>query len=184
MVPRRIGYTLEWYSIRVVSGREVKARDNILFEAEEAKIDKDIEEIFVPTQKVVEVRQGKKRVKEKVFFPGYILIKMDLNNESRYIIENADGVLNFIGSNNIPIPLRSNEVSRIIGEVEKKEGQPVIECPFNVGDSVKVTDGPFDDFVGFVDEINKDKQKVKVMVSIFGRPTPVELDFFQVELEK
>ncbi len=155
-----------------------------MYEASEAKIASDIEEIFVPTQKVVEVRQGKKKVKEKVFFPGYILIKMDLNPESRYVVENTNGVLNFIGSNNTPVPLRSNEVSRIIGEVEKKEGQEVVECPFNIGDSVKVTDGPFDDFSGYVEEINKDKQKVKVMVSIFGRPTPVELDFFQVELEK
>ena len=175
---------MEWFSIRVISGKEVKARENILFEAEEANIGGNIEEIFVPTQKVVEVRQGKKRVREKVFFPGYILIKMELNDETRYIVENTQGVLNFIGSNNIPVPLRSNEVSRIIGEVEKNEGKEVVECPFNVGDSVKVTDGPFDDFAGLVDEINKDKQKVKVMVSIFGRPTPVELDFFQVELEK
>jgi len=175
---------LEWFSIRVISGKEVKVRENILFEAEEANIGANIEEIFVPTQKVVEVRQGKKRVREKVFFPGYILIKMELNDETRYVVENTQGVLNFIGSNNIPVPLRSNEVSRIIGEVEKKEGQEVVECPFNVGDSVKVIDGPFDDFAGLVDEINKDKQKVKVMVSIFGRPTPVELDFFQVELEK
>ena len=162
----------------------MKARENILFEADEVGISSNIEEIFVPTQKVVEVRQGKKRVKEKVFFPGYILIKMVLTSETRYIVENTNGVLNFIGSNNVPIPLRANEVSRIIGEVEKKEGQEVLKCPFRVGDGVKVTDGPFDDFSGFVEEINEDKQKVKVMVSIFGRPTPVELDFFQVELEK
>mgnify|MGYP001391508966 CR=1 FL=1 len=184
MVFREIGLSLEWYSIRVISGKEVKARESILFEASEAKISTELEEIFVPTQKVVEVRQGKKRVREKVFFPGYILIKMNLTPETRYIVENTSGVLNFIGSNNIPVPLRTKEVSRIIGEVEKKEGQEIVECPFSVGDSVKVTDGPFDDFSGFVEEINKDKQKVKVMVSIFGRPTPVELDFFQVELEK
>jgi len=184
LVFREIGLSLEWYSIRVISGKEVKARESILFEASEAKISTELEEIFVPTQKVVEVRQGKKRVREKVFFPGYILIKMNLTPETRYIVENTSGVLNFIGSNNIPVPLRTKEVSRIIGEVEKKEGQEIVECPFSVGDSVKVTDGPFDDFSGFVEEINKDKQKVKVMVSIFGRPTPVELDFFQVELEK
>ncbi|MBC8298876.1 MAG: transcription termination/antitermination factor NusG [Pelagibacterales bacterium] len=175
---------MEWYSIRVISGKEVKAREDILFEAEEAKIVTDIEEIFVPTQKVVEVRQGKKRVKEKVFFPGYILIKMDLNAESRYVVENTNGVLNFIGSNNVPVPLRAKEVARIVGEVEKIEGKEVVECPFSIGDSVKVVDGPFDDFTGHVDDINSDKQKVKVMVSIFGRPTPVELDFFQVKLEK
>lgn len=175
---------MEWYSLRVISGKEVKAKENIVVEADEQKATAFIDEIFVPTQKVVEVRQGKKKIKEKVFFPGYILIKMELNKESRYIIENTPGVLNFVGSNNEPVPLRQAEVARIIGEVEKSEGQEVVECPFRVGDAVHVTDGPFDDFGGFVEEINKDKQKVKVMVSIFGRPTPVELDFYQVELEK
>ena len=175
---------MEWYSLRVISGKEVKAKENITIEAEESGLTSFIEEIFVPTQKVIEVRQGKKRIKEKVFFPGYLLIKMDLNKESRYFIENAPGVLNFVGSKNEPVPLRQAEVSRIIGEVERSEGQEVMECPFRIGDAVHVTDGPFDDFAGFVEEINKDKQKVKVMVSIFGRPTPVELDFYQVELEK
>ena len=94
---------MEWYSIRVISSKEVKARENILFEADEANIGANIEEIFVPTQKVVEGRLGKKRVKEKVFFPGYILIKMELNDETRYVVENTQGVMNFIGSNNIPV---------------------------------------------------------------------------------
>ena len=176
--------SFNWFSLRVISGKERVVEDTILYESKRENIEDSIEEVFVPFEKVVKIVNSKKVIKERVFFPGYILIKMNLTPETRYIVENTSGVLNFIGSNNIPVPLRTKEVSRIIGEVEKKEGQEIVECPFSVGDSVKVTDGPFDDFSGFVEEINKDKQKVKVMVSIFGRPTPVELDFFQVELEK
>lgn len=174
---------MKWYSLRVISGREKKIKDNILYEIEENNIPKTVENIFVPTEKVVEVRGAKKRVKEKVFFPGYILIKMLLTKETRYVVENAQGVLNFIGANNVPVALRDEEVKRIIGEVERKEGKEILETPFRLGDPVKVIDGPFTDFAGFVEEVNKDKQKVKVTVSIFGRPTPVELDFYQVELE-
>ena len=108
---------------------------------------------------------------------------MLLTKETRYVVENTQGVLNFIGANNVPVALRDEEVKRIIGEVERKEGKEILETPYRLGDPVKVIDGPFTDFAGFVEEVNKDKQKVKVTVSIFGRPTPVELDFYQVELE-
>ncbi len=174
---------MKWYSLRVISGREKKVKDNILYEVEENKIPETVENIFVPTEKVIEVRGAKKKVKEKVFFPGYVLIKMLLNKETRYIVENTQGVLNFISANNEPVALREEEVKRIIGEVERKEGKEILETPYRIGDAVKVVDGPFTDFAGFVEEVNKDKQKVKVTVSIFGRPTPVELDFYQVELE-
>ena len=174
---------MKWYSLRVISGREKKVKDNILYEVEENKIPETVENIFVPTEKVIEVRGAKKKVKEKVFFPGYVLIKMLLNKETRYIVENTQGVLNFISANNEPVALREEEVKRIIGEAERKEGTEILETPYRIGDAVKVVDGPFTDFAGFVEEVNKDKQKVKVTVSIFGRPTPVELDFYQVELE-
>ena len=174
---------MKWFSLRVISGREQKVKENIFYELEDNDLQEAIENIFVPTEKVIEVRGNKKRVKEKTFFPGYILIKMILTKESRYVVENTQGVLNFIGSKNQPVPLRDNEVRRIIGEVEKKEGQETLKTPFRIGDAVKVTDGPFSDFAGYVEEVDNDKQKVKVTVSIFGRPTPVELDFFQLELE-
>ena len=174
---------MKWFSLRVISGKEQKVKENIFYELEENSLQESIENIFVPTEKVIEVRGSKKRVKEKTFFPGYILIKMILTKESRYVVENTQGVLNFIGSKNQPVPLRDNEVRRIIGEVEKKEGQETLKTPFRVGDAVKVIDGPFSDFAGYVEEVNNDKQKVKDTVSIFGRPTPVELDFFQLELE-
>ena len=174
---------MKWFSLRVISGREQKIKENIFYELEENNLQDLIENIFVPTEKVIEMRGSKKRIKEKTFFPGYILIKMVLTKESRYVVENTQGVLNFIGSKSQPVALRDNEVKRIIGEVEKKEGQETLKTPFKIGDPVKVIDGPFSDFTGYIEEVNNDKQKVKVTVSIFGRPTPVELDFFQLVLE-
>ena len=120
-----------------------------------------------------------------MFFPGYILIKMNLNANTKHVVENTQGVLSFVGpKGKAPVPLRSAEIKRIFGEVERKEGIEILEVPFNKGDQVKVVAGPFIDFTGTVENVNEDKQKVKVVVSIFGRPTPIELDFFQVELEK
>ena len=130
------------------------------------------------------MKDGKKKVKNKVFFPGYILIHMSESKEARHLIENTTGVMNFVGANGDPQPLKEEEITRILGEVEGREGLEVVLAPYRVGDAVKVTDGPFVDFSGYVNEVNKEKQKVKVSVSIFGRPTPIELDFLQVELEK
>ena len=174
-----------WYSLRVISGKEKNTEINIMREIDENNLSQDVAEVFVPFEKVVEVRNNKKRIKEKMFFPGYILIKMNLNANTKYIVENTPGVLSFVGpKGEAPVPLRDNEVKRIFGEVERKEGIEIIETPFNKGDAIKVIAGPFIDFTGFVENVNEDKQKVKVTVSIFGRPTPIELDFFQVELEK
>ena len=116
--------------------------------------------------------------------PGYILIEMSESKEAKYLVENTDGVMNFVGSNGDPQTLKDDEITRILGEVEGREGREIVIAPYKVGDSVKVTDGPFADFTGFVNEVNNEKQKVKVSVSIFGRPTPIELNFLQVELEK
>jgi transcriptional antiterminator NusG len=158
---------------------------SIMREVDEQNISGEIEEVFVPFEKVIEVRNNKKRIKEKMFFPGYILIKMNLTANTKYIVENTPGVLSFVGpKGKEPVPLRDNEIKRIFGEVERKEGIELIEVPFKKGDGIKVVAGPFIDFTGFVENINEDKQKVKVSISIFGRPTPIELDFFQVELEK
>ena len=207
-VEEKIVNNFEWYSLKVISGKELVTRDNIFFEAELAVdslkntdqysnssdeekkrlldcVSDFIDEVLVPSEKVVEIRNNKKKMKEKMFFPGYILINMKMNSQSKYLIENTQGVVRFIGpKNKAPIPLRDNEIKRILGEVERKEGVELIAAPFNKGDNVKVISGPFLDFAGHVEEINEDKQKVKVIVSIFGRPTSIELDFFQVELEK
>ena len=176
---------MDWYSLRVISGQEKNTEENILREAGDNDITNDIEEVFVPFEKVVEMRNNKKRIREKMFFPGYILIKMNLTANTKYVVENAPGVLSFVGpKGNKPVPLREDEIKRIFGEVERKEGMEIVDIPFKKGDAIKVIAGPFIDFTGFVEIINEDKQKVKVKVSIFGRPTPIELDFFQIELEK
>jgi len=175
---------MNWYTLRVISGKEDKIKENILFELDYQELSSEVEDIMVPSENIVEMKEGKKRVKRKVFFPGYILINMSKSKEAKYLIENTDGVINFVGANGDPQMLKEDEITRIIGEVEGREAREVVIAPYKVGDSVKVTDGPFADFSGFVNEVNNEKQKVKVSVSIFGRPTPIELNFLQVELEK
>ena len=175
----------QWYSLRVISGKERTVEDNINYESKVNKIENYIEEVFVPFEKVIQVRNNKKVVKERVFFPGYILIKMELNKITKYFIENIQGVISFVGpKGKNPTPLRDSEIKKIFGEVESKEGREMIVSPFSKNDSVKIIAGPFIDFAGVVEEINDEKQKVKVTISIFGRSTPVELDYFQVEAEK
>ena len=174
-----------WYSLRVISGKEKVVEQNIIYESRENNIEEQIEEVFVPFEKVIELKNNKKVVKEKMFFPGYILIKMIMNKKSKYVIENINGVMSFVGpKGKFPIPLRDSEIKRIFGEVERQEGREVMVTPFKKDDFVKVIAGPFIDFSGTVEEVNDDKQKVKIVISIFGRMTPVELDYFQVELEK
>ena len=177
--------TFEWYSLRVISGKEQATKENILIEVEEAGIESEISEVFLPYEKVIEVRNNKKKIKEKMFFPGYMLINMNMNSQSKYVVENTPGVLSFVGpKGSSPIPLKKNEIKRIFGEVEMKEGREFLTTSYKVGDSVKVIAGPFIDFTGNIEEVNDEKQKVKVVVSIFGRPTSVELDCFQVEHQK
>ena len=175
---------MNWYTLRVISGKESKIKENLLFELDFQNLSSEVEDIMVPSENIVEMKEGKKRVKRKVFFPGYILINMSESKEAKYLIENTDGVINFVGPKGEPQALKDDEISRIIGEVEGRDGKEVVIAPYKVGDGVNVTDGPLADFSGFVNEVNNEKQKVKVSVSIFGRPTPIELNFLQVEIEK
>lgn len=175
---------MQWFTVRVLSGKEKKIRDALLQDVGRDDLLGEIEEILVPSENVVEMRSGKKVVKNKVFYPGYILIKMELNQKTRHFVENIPGIISFVGPRGEPEPLKTDEVKRILGEVETKDGREILAAKFRIGDAVKITDGPFIDFSGFVQEVGKEKQKVKVTVSIFGRPTPVELDFLQVEHEK
>ncbi len=175
----------KWYSLRVISGKERSVEDNIEYEGKMNDISNFIKEVFVPFEKVVEIRNNKKVIKERMFFPGYILINMEMNKLTKHVIENIQGVIRFVGpKGKSPIPLLPKEVKRIFGEVEAKEGREKIISPFLKGDPVKIIAGPFIDFNGIVEEINDDKQKVKITISIFGRPTPVELDYYQVQLER
>jgi len=176
---------MEWYSLRVISGKEMSAQEDIMREISDGGVADQVAEVFVPFEKVIAMRNNKKVVKDKMFFPGYILVNMEMTAQSRYVIENTQGVIRFVGpKGSDPVPLRESEIKRIFGEVERKEGKEILAAPFKVGDAVKVIAGPFIDFTGLVEEIFEEKQKVKVEVSIFGRPTPIELDFFQVEIEK
>ena len=169
----------------VISGKEKKIKEAILSEVSNASLGEEIKDILVPTENIVEMRDGKKKVKEKVFFPGYMLVNIEMNKNTRFLLENVNGVISFVGPKGNPQPLKPEEAQRFLGEYDG-EGGPIKTteaAPYKVGDSVKVMDGPFMDFSGLVQEVNHDKQKLKVMVSIFGRQTPVELDYLQVKLE-
>jgi transcriptional antiterminator NusG len=175
---------MNWYTLRVISGKEKKIKETLLFELDYQNLSIEVGDILVPSENIVEMKEGKKKIKNKVFFPGYILIQMSDSKEARFLVENTNGVISFVGPNNEPQALKESEITRILGEVEGREGREIVIAPYKIEDSVKVTDGPFADFTGFVTEVNDEKQKVKVLVSIFGRSTPIELDFLQVELEK
>lgn len=177
----------KWYALRVFSGKEAKVKAHIENEVKLQGIEEKVGNIVIPSENIIEMKDGKKRVKNKTFFPGYMIIEMILDNQTQHVIVNAPGVINFVGPKNEPVPLRSSEVKSVLGKMERsheKEVKGKVSIPFNVGDPIRVVDGPFNDFTGFVEEINEEKNKVKVNISIFGRPTPVELDFLQVELEK
>jgi len=174
----------KWYVIHTLSGHENKVKLYLDSEIARLGLQEKIPTVLVPSEEVTEMRNGKKKHKNKVFFPGYILIEMILDTETSHLIANAPGVTHFVGSKNKPQPLRPDEVKRILGRVDEAKNRELVEVPFNIGDPIKVIDGPFTDFSGIVKEVNEEKNKLKVMVSIFGRSTPVELDFLQVELEK
>lgn len=174
----------KWYVVRTYSGHENKVKAYIENEVSQAGLAERVTSVVVPSEKVFEVKDGKKKSKTRTFFPGYILIEAVLDKDTTHIILNTPSVISFVGPKNAPAPLQPLEVRRLIGKIEERRDVEVIEVPFKTGDAVKVTDGPFNNFSGFVQEVNEEKMKLKVMVSIFGRKTPVELDFSQVELEK
>jgi transcriptional antiterminator NusG len=175
----------KWYVVRTFSGHENKVKtllENELNDNEQLRA--KIQEILVPMEKVFEVKDGKKKSKTKNFFPGYILVNADLDNQVKEFILNTASVMGFLGTRNNPNPLQPEEVKRIVGRISQDESSERMETIFRTGDLVKIIDGPFNNFSGTVQEVNEEKMKIKVMVSIFGRKTPVEIDFVQAELEK
>ena len=179
---------LKWYVLRVISGQEKKVKAYLETEVERSKLTDFIPQVLIPSEKVYEMRNGKKRVREKNFFPGYILLSADLTNgEAYHSVNNIPGVIGFLGNNGTssskdPVALRQSEVNRILGKVDEIDEQDAkLEKPFIKGESVKVMDGPFSGFTGSVEEIFEDKKKLNVTVKIFGRNTPVELSYMQVE---
>lgn len=177
----------KWYVLRTFSGHEKKVRRYLEGELERLDFGDQVSEIMIPTETVFEMRGGKKKTKEKTFFPGYILLHAEMSSELQHMASGLPSVIGFLtaGTGDDPTPLRPEEVQRILGkQAEAEAGGEQPEIPFKVGDPVKVVDGPFDSFNGFVEEVFPEKMKVKVMVSIFGRKTPVELDYLQVEHEE
>lgn len=173
-----------WYVVRTYSGHEAKVKAYLESEIARLNLGDKITNVMIPSEKVVEVKDGKKKAKVKNFLPGYVVVEMVLDKETTHVILEAPSVLGFVPDKNNPSPLQPEEVRRLVGKIGEKEEVELLEVPFRVGDPVKVTEGPFNNFSGFVQEISPEKLKVKVMVSIFGRKTPVELDFSQVEVEK
>ena len=176
----------KWYVVRAVSGQEAKIKDYIASEISRLGYDHHLEDILVPTEKVVQIRNGKKINKEKVYFPGYIMVKADLVGEIPHIIKSVTNVIGFLGATKggEPMALRPIEVQRILGKVDElAENDAEVNIPFVVGETVKVIDGPFNSFSGVIEDINEEKKKLKVMVKIFGRKTPLELSYMQVEKE-
>lgn len=174
----------KWYVVRAVSGSEKKVRQYIESEISRLGLQDYVSQVLIPVEKVYQIRKGKKISAERNYFPGYVLIEAVLIGEIPHIIRNIPGVLGFLGSATEPSPLRPSEVNRILGKVDELSGkEEELNVPFIVGETVKVTDGPFNSFTGVIEEINEEKKKLKVMVKIFGRKTPLELSFMQVEKE-
>ena len=174
----------KWYVVRAVSGQEAKIKDNIASEISRLGYDSYLEDILVPTEKVVQIRNGKKINKEKVYYPGYIMIKADLSGEIPHVIKSVTNVIGFLGETKggEPVPLRPSEVNRLLGKVDELElSKEHAAIPYTVGESIKVVDGPFNGFTGSIEHVNEEKRKLQVMVKIFGRKTPLELSYMQVE---
>jgi len=170
-----------WYVVHTYSGHENKVKSYIENAQANSEIGDKIAQVVVPQEEVVEMRDGRKTTSMKKFLPSYLLVEMDMDKESLHFVTNVPGVTSFVGPGRKPQPLRRDEVERILGQIERRQIEETEDIPYQVGDRVKVIDGPFSDFIGLVDDVNPEKSKIKVMVSIFGRNTPVELDVLQVE---
>ncbi|MFC1475357.1 transcription termination/antitermination protein NusG [Candidatus Zixiibacteriota bacterium] len=173
-----------WYAVHTLSGHEQKAKRYLESAIENAGLEELFGQVLVPTEQVTEMKQGRRRTSTKKFLPSYILVEMELNKQTQELVVSTTGITNFVGGGGRPKPLKEIEVTRIVGQIDSSRTEEISDVPFQTGDSVKVNDGPFQDFSGTVSELNMERRKVKVMVSIFGRPTPVELDFLQVEKTK
>ena len=176
----------KWYVVRAISGKERKVKELIEDEINREGMENYVSQVLIPTEKIYQIRNGKKISKDRNFFPGYVLIEADLKGEVPHIIKNVNGVIGFLGAEKggQPLPLRINEVNRILGKVDElAESEEELNIPFIVGETVKVIDGPFNGFSGTIENLNEEKKKLEVMVKIFGRKQPLELSFLQVEKE-
>lgn len=176
---------MKWYVVRAVSGQEKKIKQYIESEITRMNMKNLVPQVLIPMEKVIQMKNGKKVTKERNYFPGYIMVEATLDGELEHVIKNITGVIGFLGDKNgTAVPLRPNEVNRILGKVDEivEQGE-VLNINYYVGEPVKVMDGPFNGFSGVIEEVNEEKKKLKVMVKIFGRRTPLELNYIQVEKE-
>ncbi len=173
---------MNWYVVHTYSGQENNIKKHIEMMVEREKLQESFGQILVPYKEEVHISRGKRKTVRKNHFPSYILIEMELDKLTQHLVLSIPGVTNFVGNGNVPQPVRKSEIDRLLGTVDPEDGLgDEIQIPFIVGDSVRIKEGPFKDFVGTVEEIMADKRKLKAMVSVFGRSTPVELGFTQVE---
>ena len=173
---------MKWYVVHTYSGHEKKAKAYLESAIVNSGLTDQFGQILIPVEEIVEMKEGKRRRKTRKFLPSYLLVEMEMSDEAQYMVTNTPGVTAFVGAGGRPQPLTESEVHRILGQVDRSRGRESLEIPYTEGESVKVIDGPFKDFNGVVQQVFTDKNKVRVMVSIFGRSTPVELDFLQVEV--
>ena len=169
-----------WYSVHVLSNFEKKVAESIKESVAQHGLEDEIEDVLVPTEEVVEIRRGKKVQAERRFMPGYVLVKMELTDRAYHLVQNTNRVTGFLGPQGKPTPLRDAEVARILNQVEEGLDRPRPSITFEIGEEVRVTDGPFESFSGTVEEVDEENARLKVTVSIFGRATPVELEYGQV----
>ena len=172
---------MNWYIVQAYSGFEKKVADTIKDVMSKSSLETSLGEVLVPTHKVTEVKKGKRTQKQKKYFPGYILVKLDLNKQIYHKIKNIQKVSGFLGPEGKPVPVSENEVKKIMNQITETETNPSAGISFEIGEKVRVCDGPFASFSGLVEEIDEDKSRLTVSVSIFGRPTPVDLEYNQVE---
>jgi transcriptional antiterminator NusG len=170
-----------WYIVHTYSGFEGKVKESLRQRADDIGMGSVIEEILIPTEEVVEVKDGKKTRSTRKFFPGYVLVKMEMSDAAWHVVKNTPKVTGFVGTGNRPVPLTDAEVDRIINQVAVAVDKPKPKLDFSTGEAVRIIDGPFSNFTGQVEEVNEDRSTLKVLVTIFGRSTPVELEFQQVE---
>ena len=176
---------MKWYVLRAISGKEAKVKEFIEAEmGHNPKLKAHVAQVLLPTEKTASVRNGKRVVKEKLSLPGYVLVEADLSGDIASVLRFMPNVLGFLGGTGHPSPVRNSDINRLLGNVEESELEEVQEIPYTVGEAVKVSDGPFSGFHGVIQEVNTEKHKVKVMVMIFGRENPLELNFGQVSKEE